>query len=463
MSYEFDVTVIGGGPGGYVAAILAGRAGKKTCLVENGQLGGTCLNVGCIPTKVMVKTAELLEQIRRASSFAVSGIDGGSASVDMATLQKRKKSVTSQLVGGVRSLLKGAGVTVTDGKAVFTDAHTIRVNEEKTITSENFIIATGSETVIPKSVAYDEGCNMMTSTELLDIQTVPQSLAVLGGGVIGIEFAYVFSQFGCKVTVLEMAEEILPMVDAEVAAMARKRLEKDGVDFCLGAKVTRVGKDAVFYQQNGQTHELPVQSVLMSLGRRPRVQGLGAEEIGLAVDRGALVCDAHLVSSLPNIYAVGDANGKAMLAHTAFKEAEIAVANICGGDQTMRYDRIPSCIYMSPEIASVGLTEAQARQQYGDGIKVGRFPLYANGKSLVEGDTDGLIKVIVEQEMGEILGVHLYGVHTTEMIAQFASAMEAEATAEEIVNTVFPHPTISESLGEAFHSAWNGSAIHNLS
>lgn len=440
MSYEFDVTVIGGGPGGYVAAILAGRAGKKTCLVENGQLGGTCLNVGCIPTKVMVKTAELLEQIRRASSFAVSGIDGGSASVDMATLQKRKKGVTSQLVGGVRSLLKGAGVTVTDGKAVFTDAHTIRVNEEKTITSENFIIATGSETVIPKSVAYDEGCNMMTSTELLDIQTVPQSLAVL-----------------------EMAEEILPMVDAEVAAMARKRLEKDGVDFCLGAKVTRVGKDAVFYQQNGQTHELPVQSVLMSLGRRPRVQGLGAEEIGLTVDKGALVCDAHLVSSLPNIYVVGDANGKAMLAHTAFKEAEIAVANICGGDQTMRYDRIPSCIYMSPEIASVGLTEAQARQQYGDGIKVGRFPLYANGKSLVEGDTDGLIKVIVEQEMGEILGVHLYGVHTTEMIAQFASAMEAEATAEEIVNTVFPHPTISESLGEAFHSAWNGSAIHNLS
>ena len=197
---------------------------------------------------------------------------------------------------------------------------------------------------------------------------------MLGGGVIGIEFAYVFSQFGCKVRVLEMAEEILPMVDAEVAAMARRRLEKDGVDFCLGAKVTRIRKDAVVYERNGETHELPARSVLMSLGRRPRVQELGAENIGLTLERGAIACDEHLVSSLPNIYVVGDANGKAMLAHTAFKEAEIAVANICGGGETMRYDRIPSCIYMSPEIASVGLTEAQAREQYGDGIRVGRFP-----------------------------------------------------------------------------------------
>ena len=463
MSYEFDVTVIGGGPGGYVAAILAGRAGKKTCLVESGQLGGTCLNVGCIPTKVMVKTAELLEQFHRSASFAIVGVNGGNASVDMAALQKRKKGVTRQLVGGVRSLLKAARVTVVEGKAKIEDAHTIHVDEGKIITSENFIIATGSEAVIPKSVVYDEGCNLMTSTELLDIQSVPQSLAVLGGGVIGIEFAYVFSQFGCQVTVLEMAEEILPMVDAEVAAMARKRLEKDGVRFCLGAKVTHIKKDAVVYEQKGEAHELSVQSVLMSLGRRPRVRDLGAEKVGLAMNKGALACDAHLVSSLPNIYVVGDANGKAMLAHTAFKEAEIAVANICGGDKTMRYDRIPSCIYMSPEIASVGLTEAQARQKYGDNIKIGRFPLYANGKSLVEGDTDGMIKVIVEGEMGEILGVHLYGAHTTEMIAQFASAMEAEATAEEIVNTVFPHPTISESLGEAFHSAWNGSAIQNQS
>lgn len=461
MSYEFDVTVIGGGPGGYAAAVLAGRAGKKTCLVENGQLGGTCLNVGCIPTKVMVKTAELLEQFRRAPSFSIGG--SGDAFVDMDALQKRKKAVTGQLVGGVRALLKGAGVTVINGKAEFADPHTVRVDGGKTVTSEYFIVATGSETVIPRSVVYDEGCHMMTSTELLDIRTVPQSLAVLGGGVIGIEFAYVFSQFGCKVTVLEMAEEILPMVDAEVAAMARRRLEKDGVDFCLGAKVTRIRKDAVVYERNGETHELPARSVLMSLGRRPRVQELGAENIGLTLERGAIACDEHLVSSLPNIYVVGDANGKAMLAHTAFKEAEIAVANICGGGETMRYDRIPSCIYMSPEIASVGLTEAQAREQYGDGIRVGRFPLYANGKSLVEGDTDGLIKVIVEPELGEILGVHLYGVHKTEMIALAASAMEAEASAEELVHTVFPHPTVSESLGEAFHAAWNGSAIHNVS
>ena len=434
MSYEFDVTVIGGGPGGYAAAVLAGRAGKKTCLVENGQLGGTCLNVGCIPTKVMVKTAELLEQFRRAPSFSIGG--SGDAFVDMDALQKRKKAVTGQLVGGVRALLKGAGVTVINGKAEFADPHTVRVDGGKTVTSEYFIVATGSETVIPRSVVYDEDCHMMTSTELLDIRTVPQSLAVLGGGVIGIEFAYVFSQFGCKVRVLEMAEEILPMVDAEVAAMARRRLEKDGVDFCLGAKVTRIRKDAVVYERNGETHELPARSVLMSLGRRPRVQELGAENIGLTLERGAIACDEHLVSSLPNIYVVGDANGKAMLAHTAFKEAEIA---------------------------SVGLTEAQAREQYGDGIRVGRFPLYANGKSLVEGDTDGLIKVIVEPELGEILGVHLYGVHTTEMIALAASAMEAEASAEELVHTVFPHPTVSESLGEAFHAAWNGSAIHNVS
>lgn len=462
MAYDYEVTVIGGGPGGYAAAIHAAQAGKKTCLIEGDKVGGTCLNVGCIPTKVLVKSAAVLHQIKQAEQFGIEGLEWSKASINMAKLQARKKAVTDQLVGGVSGLLRGNGVTVIKGKAVFQDAHTLCVDGEKTVSSEAIIIATGSQSVVPKAIAQEGACKVLTSTEALALEQVPASMAILGGGVIGIEFAYLLNQMGCKVTVIEMMAEILPMVDGELAAMARKRLEKDGVTFRLGARVKKIKDDHVLFELDGRECDVQAEAVLMSVGRRPNTDGLNAEGIGLEFDRLAIRCGDTMATNLPHIYAVGDVNGRSMLAHTAYCEAEVAVKNLCGGKATMRYDRIPSCIYTEPEIACIGLTEAQAREKYGDKIKVGRFPAFANGKSLVEGDTDGMFKVIVDSEYGEILGVHLYGQHVTEMIAQFALAMEAEATAEEVIASIQPHPTVSESLGEAFLSAWAGKAIHSM-
>ena len=441
MTYDYDVTVIGGGPGGYVAGILAARQGKKTCLIEKERLGGTCLNRGCIPTKVFVKAAEDLSALRNAEAVGIVGVQKNAVAIDMQRLQKRKQGVTQQLVGGVQGLLKAAGAKVIEGTATLKDAHTVVLADGKEITSEYFIIATGSETLYPKSIPC-EGDEVLTSTELLNLDVVHGSIELLG--------------------VLEVAQEILPMVDAEIAGKARKSLEKGSVRFYMGAKVLSVKNGQVTYEMEGKEQTLQSDYVLMSLGRRPSTEGFGAREVGLEYSGAAIACDESLKSSIDNIYVVGDANGKAMLAHTAFKEAEIAVANICGGQRTMRYDCIPSCIYMKPEIASVGLTEAQARERCGDDVKIGRFPLYANGKSLIDGGTDGMMKVILDSKYGEILGVHLFGAHTTEMIAQFATAMQSELTAEEVLETVFPHPSVSEGLGEAFLSAWKGSAIHNV-
>lgn len=462
MGYDYEVTVIGGGPGGYAAAVLAAQAGKKTCLIEARKLGGTCLNVGCIPTKVLIKSASLLHEIRRAGQFGITGCDFAGAELDMRALQDRRRTVTKQLVGGVAGLLRGNGVALLQGRAVLQDAHTVAVGAEKTVTSNYLILATGSEAVIARSIAQEGDCHVLTSTEALTLSEAPTSLVVLGGGVIGIEFAYIFSQMGCKVTVLEMMDRILPMVDAEISALAQKRLEQAGVTFYLGASVKALRDDRVLFTMEGQERELGAAAVLMAVGRRPNTEGLNAQGIGLEFDRSAIACDGTMRTNLPHIYAVGDVNGKSMLAHTAFHEAWTAVKNICGEEAVMRYDRVPSCIYTQPEIACVGLTEEQARERFGDGVKIGRFPAYANGKSLIEGDTDGMFKVIVDREYGEILGVHLYGQHVTEMIAQCSAAMEAEATVEELIRTVQPHPTAGEGLGEAFLAAWTGRAIHNL-
>ena len=261
---------------------------------------------------------------------------------------------------------------------------------------------------------------------------------------------------------LELMDHILPMVDPEVSALAQKRLEKGGVTFRLGAKVSRVENNRVYYEYNGAQEQLGAGAVLMAVGRTPNTEGLNAQGIGLEFDRNAIKTDLCLRTNMPNIYAIGDVNGKAMLAHTASHEGLVAVANICGRHEEMHYDRIPSCIYLEPEIACIGLTEPQARENYGDNLKIGHFSMMANGKSLVEGDTDGLFKVIVAGDTGEILGVHLYGQHVTDMIGEVSAAMAAEATAEELIGSIHPHPTVNEALGEAFMAAWNGKAINSL-
>ena len=410
--YDYDVVVIGAGPGGYETAIKAAQCGKKTCIIEGAGFGGTCLNVGCIPTKALIQTADVYHKVKDAARFAVTGVEADKIAVDMAALQARKKAVVKTLVNGVKGLLRGNKVTVVEGMASFADTHTLSV-DGRSITGANIIIATGSSVFMPPFIALEGENHLLTSTEALDLDQVPASVTVIGGGVIGVEFAYLLNRLGSKVTVLDLMDHILPMV-------------------------------------------------LMAVGRVPNTQGLNAEGIGIEFDRKAIRTDAHMRTNIPHIYAIGDVNGKVMLAHTASHEGMVAVADICGQGEEMRYDRIPSCVYLEPEIACIGLTEAQAREKYGDGLKIGRFNMAANGKSLIAGDTDGLFKVIVAADTGEILGAHLYGQHVTDMIGEISAAMAAEGTAEELIHAIHPHPTVNEALGEAFMAAWNGRAINSL-
>ncbi len=458
-AYEYDIMVIGGGPGGYVAAIKGAREGKKVCIAEQSAFGGVCLNEGCIPTKTLIKTANVLQEIKEAASFAIEGVDPAALSVSMAKLQKRKAGVVQTLVGGVKSLLRANKVAVVEGAAAFVDPHTVEVAGKK-ITFEYGIIATGSSALMPPFIKMEGDNRILTSREALNADAVPASIAIIGGGVIGIEFAYLFNKLGAKVTVVELLDTILPMVDEEVSGLAKKRLEKDGVTFHMGAKVHTVRDNAVLFTSGGSEKSVAADCVLMAVGRVPNTDGLNAEAIGIEFAKKAIVTGASLRTNVPNIYAIGDVNGKVMLAHTASHEGIVAVESICGKAAHMDYSRIPSCIYLEPEIACIGLTEKAAREQ-GRAVKVGKFPMAANGKSLVEGDTDGMVKVIVDDDLGEILGVHLYGKHVTDMIAELSVAMTLEATAEEIIHSIHPHPTVSEAIPEAFMAAF-GKAIHCL-
>ena len=458
--YEYDVAVLGGGPGGYVAAIKAAQAGKKTVIVEKASFGGTCLNVGCIPTKALVKSVQVLEEAKKAAEYGIEGIDPKALRVSMEKLQARKSAVVKQLVGGVNALLRGNKVMIIEGAATLKDAHTVSVDGKKQFTAENLILATGSESVMPGFIEYEGKTNIITSTEALSLSEIPESMTVIGGGVIGIEFAYVYAGLGTKVTVVELMDTILPMVDAEIAKLATKSLQKAGVVFHTGAKVKKVSGNKVIFEEQGKEQSVESTYTLMAVGRAPYTEGLGAKEIGIEFDRKAIKTDAHMRTNIPNIYAIGDLNGKSMLAHTASREGEVAVQNILGRPEEMDYSAIPSCIYMEPEIAAVGLTEQQANEKYGK-IKVGKFPMSANGKSLIEGEKSGMIKVILDAEYNGILGVHMFCVHATDMIAEIVAAMNLEATAEEVIASVHPHPTVSEAVGEAFMAAYD-KAVHSL-
>lgn len=457
--YDYDVVVLGGGPGGYVAAIKAAQSGLKTAIIEKENFGGTCLNVGCIPTKTFVKTVNVLEEIRRSAEFCIENVDPAAVSVSMAKLQKRKQAVVRQLVGGVNALLKGNKVEIIKGTASFVDTHTVRA-DQKCLTSEYFIIATGSQVFMPGFIEYEGNTNIITSTEALALEEIPKSMNIIGGGVIGIEFAYIFSHLGTKVTVLELMDHILPMVDEDISKLARKTLEKAGVVFETGARVTKVRDQSVFFEKDGLRRQSDAQMTLMAVGRVPYTQGLNAEAIGLEFDKKAIKAGPDMRTNVSNIFAIGDVNGSSMLAHTASHEGLVAVSNILGKPMQMQYQWVPSCIYMEPEIAAIGLTEAQAREKY-DNVRVGRFPMSANGKSLIEGEKSGVMKVILDGEYGEILGVHLFAVHATDMISEISVAMNLEATAEEVIHSIHPHPTVSEAVAEAFMAA-SDRAIHSF-
>lgn len=318
-SYDYDIVVIGAGPGGYETAIKAVQVGKKTCIVEATYFGGTCLNVGCIPTKVMIHTADLVSEIKESPAYAVTGIDASAVTVDMKKLQQRKKTVVNTLTGGVQALLRANGVTIENGKGFFIDNHTVVVGD-KQITAENIIIATGSSVFMPPFIAVEGENNILTSNEALDMDELPGTIAVIGGGVIGIEFAYLLSKLGSKVVVLELMDHILPMVDPEISGLAQKQMEKDGVEFNLGAKVKSVKDNHVYYELNGEELDVAADAILMAVGRIPNTEGLNAEGIGIEFNKRAIAVNEVMQTNIPNIYAIGDVNGKVMLAHTASHE-----------------------------------------------------------------------------------------------------------------------------------------------
>lgn len=453
---DYDISVIGAGPGGYVAAIKAAQMGKKVCIVEKEHFGGTCLNVGCIPTKALLKSAETLNEVKEAAAYGVIGVNEADIKIDLEDVQKRKSQVVNTLVNGVQGLLKKNGVTIYNGAAEFIDANTIKVGDE-TVKAANIIIASGSA---PKMLPVDISSEMpvYTSTEVLDMTEAPERMAVIGGGVIGVELAYFLANIGVKVTIVEFLDRILPMVDKEITDMIEKQFKEMGIEINTSAKVTAIDSDGVAFEKDGKMQKAECDAVLMAVGRRPYADGLNLEKIGVQVERGAVVTDETMATNIKNIYAIGDINGKAMLAHTASMEGIVAVENICGHPSKMDYSKIPSAIYIKPEVASIGLTEEQAREKYGN-IKVGKFPMIANGKALIEGETRGIVKIIVDEKHLEIVGAHLYCIHATDMIAEMSVAMNLECTADELVKMIHPHPTVSEVIHEAAHAA-ESKAIH---
>ncbi len=455
-AYDYEIAVIGGGPGGYVAAIKAAQMGKRIVIIEKEHFGGTCLNVGCIPTKALLRSAEVLKEVKECAEFGVIHVETGEAGLDLAKVQERKRGVVAQLVKGVEGLLKGNGAVIENGDGTLVDSHTIRVGE-KEITAENIVIATGSQAKsLP--IDIDPAAVVLTSTEMLDIDKAPKSMVVIGGGVIGVEFAYFLASIGVKVAIVEFLDRILPMVDEEITTQVTGHLQKMGIEIHTSAKVTAITADAVKFEKDGKESSIECEQILMAVGRAPSLAGIDTEALGIKTERGAIVTDKTLRTSVPNIYAIGDVNGKAMLAHTASMEGIVAVENICGEKAEMDYDKIPSAIYIQPEIASVGLTEKQAAEKYGK-VKMGKFPLMANGKAKVAGEERGLVKVIAEPKYGEIVGVHLYCLHATDMISEAVVAMKLESTAEEVAMAIHPHPTVSEIMHEAMHAV-NGRAIH---
>jgi dihydrolipoamide dehydrogenase len=403
----------------------------------------------------LLRSLAALGEAKDAASFGVIGVDTKKAVLDMKKVQARKKGIVDGLVGGVTGLMGKNKIKVLEGEAKIADAKTVVVSG-KNYSTGSIIIATGSEVKsLPQEIITKK--DVLTSDELLDLKEIPKEITIIGGGVIGVEFAYFLAGAGSKVTIVEFLPRILPPVDAEIADLVTKDLEGMGIKIFTDAKVAKIADKTVEFEKGGATEKVSAKSVLMAVGRAPHLS-IDADALGIKTDRGAIVTDEYMRTSVPNIYAIGDVNAKVMLAHTASAEGIVAAKNIAGIETKMNYDVIPSAIYIKPEVASVGLSEEDAKEKFGD-IKVGKFPVMANGKSKVEGDERGLIKVITDAKYGEILGVHLYCAHATDMIAEAVVAMTAEATAETIAETIHPHPTVSEGIMEAFHAVIGG-AIH---
>jgi dihydrolipoamide dehydrogenase len=456
---DVDIAVLGGGPGGYTAAIRAGQLGAKVaCIEKEPELGGTCLRVGCIPTKAWVQTAHFLHQAH--DTFGKLGVTVGEPQLDFAKANEWKGAVVKQMTGGVASLFKANGVEWVKGAGTFAGPNTIRVEGGEDVNFKSAIIATGSFPLRPPIPGLESDL-CVDSTGLLAQTEVPRRLVILGGGIIGAEFASIFNRFGSEVTIIEMLDTLIPQEDADAAKELARAFGKRGIALQLGKQCTGVEQQGNTLRVSfGDGESVECDLMLVSVGRGPSVEGIGLEAAGVELDRRkGITTDEHRRTSVPHIYAVGDCAGYWQLAHTAFREGEVAAENACGHEAIVDNRAVPRPIYTDPEIAGVGLTEAQAREQYGDDVAVGTFPWVANARAVMQGDTVGWVKSIHETKYGELLGLIMVGPHVTDLIEAGTVAIDAESTVETVADGMAAHPTLSEAIKEAGLVAL-GRAIH---
>ena len=453
-----SVLVIGGGPGGYVAAIRAAQLGAKVTVIEKDKVGGTCLNRGCMPTKAMLHTSEIYEA---ATNSAAIGIVGRDVAVDWEKVQGFRAATVERLTSGVRALFKANRVKLVEGEAVFTGPKTVSVGSES-YTADRIIIAAGSRPIIPGIPGVKESGAVIDSTACLALDHIPESLLVIGGGVIGLELGSVYRRYGAKVTVVEMMPRLLPLMDGELTGILQGKLQGEGMEILTSSQVLSVEDTAAGARVTVRTPDgekvCEVEKILLCVGRGPATEGLGLEKAGIAADKGFIQTNERMETSVPGVYAIGDCTGKLMLAHAAMAMGECAAENAMGGDRTFRPEESPSCAYVGPEFAGVGFTEEQAKE-LGLDYKVGKFPTAGNGRSLVAGHTDGMIKILAGSKYGEILGVHILAPSATELIEEAALAIRLEATLEEFTSTIHCHPTVAEAVRECA-LAVDGKAIH---
>jgi dihydrolipoamide dehydrogenase len=479
MADAYDILVIGGGPGGYVAAIRAAQLGFKTAVVEREHLGGICLNWGCIPTKALLRSAEIFHYLNHAKDYGLT-VDG-KIGFDPAAVVKRSRAVSTQLNNGVGFLLKKNKVDVIWGEAMITKPSEVVVAASRkpamqpqtpipkgilgvgTYFAKNIIVATGARPRVIPGIEPD-GKLIWTHFEAMVPEKFPKSLIVMGSGAIGIEFASFYRTMGTQVTVVEILDQILPAEDAEIAGFARKRFEKQGIEILTSAKVTKVEKKpdgiaATIEDANGVARTLEAERMISAVGVTGNVENLGFEALGLKIEHGIIATDGSGRTNVPGLYAIGDVAGPPMLAHKAEHEAVICVEAIKGLDpHPLDKTMIPGCTYCNPQLASVGLTEAKAKELDFE-VRIGRFPFIGNGKAIALGEPDGLVKTIFDAKTGKLLGAHMVGAEVTELIQGFVIAMNCETTEAELINSIFPHPTLSETMHESVLDAY-GRVIH---